>query len=228
MLAMLLSPVSAVAGVPAVLRPDPERARAWLERELSRPEYQQSLRERFLAWLSDLWNGLRVGALGASPLSTAAVVVVVVVLVVVVALLVTRVRPEARQRREAGPLLADRETSPDAHRAAAERALAASDPDLAVVEAFRALATRAVGRGLVLARPGLTADELAVDLAPLFPSHADDLRGAANRFDQVFYGHLSATDRDAHAVLALDDALRRQRPTAPDDTTASTASAVPR
>jgi hypothetical protein len=209
------------------LRPDPGQARDWLQRELSRPEYHEGLRERFLTWISDLWNTLTTGALSANGLSVLAIVFVVVVAVVVGALLLSRVRPEARGPQRSSGVLTGRPVSPDQLRAAAERALAAGELDRALVEAFRALATRAIGRGLVEERPGLTAHELADDLAPRFPGHAVALRDAATRFDTVFYGHLAATERDARAVLDLDDALRRERP-ATGGGDHALASAVPR
>ena len=66
-------------------------------------------------------------------------------------------------------MLADRQTTPDEHRAAAVAALEAGDHDAALVDAFRAVASRALRRGLVDDRPGLTAHELAADLGPTFP-----------------------------------------------------------
>jgi hypothetical protein len=210
------------------LHPDPGQARDWLQRELSRPEYHEGLRERFLAWLSDVWSSMTVGALSASGLSVLAIVFVVVVAAVVAALLVSRVRPEPGAGRRDGAALVSRADSPDELRAAAERALAAGELDRALVEAFRALATRAIGRGLVEERPGLTAHELADDLAPRFPPRAEALRDAATRFDTVFYGHLAATEHDARAVLDLDDALRRERPATGPGSDQVPTSAVPR
>src|SRR3954471_23119061 len=149
------------------LRPGPGQARAWLQRELSKPDYHEGLRERLLAWLSDLWGSLTGRALSANGLSLIAVVFVLVVAAVVVLLLLSRVRPEARGARRAVGQPSGLASSPDELRWAAEQALAAGELDRALVEAFRALATRAIGRGLVQERPGLTAHELADDLAPM-------------------------------------------------------------
>ncbi len=80
------------------------------------------------------------------------------------------------------------------------------------MEAFRALASRSLRRGLVDERPALTAHELAADLTAAFPDRAGDLVDAAALFDRVFYGHQRATAEAATAVLALDDALRTARP----------------
>ena len=221
-------PVLLAMSPSAALHPDPGQARDWLRRELSRPEYHEGLRERFFTWISEWWNSLTTGALSANGLSVLAIVFVVVLAAVVAALLLSRVRPESRGASRGGGVLTDRPVSPDELRAAAEQALAAGELDRALVEAFRALATRAIGRGLVEERPGLTAHELADDLAPRFPRHAGGLRDAATRFDSVFYGHLAAIERDARAVLDLDDALRRERPATGPVSDQALMSAVPR
>jgi hypothetical protein len=218
----------AVVTVVASIRPQPDEARSWLERELSRPEYHQSLVDRFLSWLGDLWDRLTQGALEASPLSTAAAALVLAVLAVLVTLVLSRVRREPSRAGTGGSARIGSELSPDDHRSAARSALADGAADLALVEAFRALAARAVQRGLVEERPGLTAHELASDLRPVFPDHADDLDHASALFDLVFYGDLPATAADAQRVLDLDDLLRRARPDRPHESEPAPAAAVPR
>jgi hypothetical protein len=214
--------------VVVTLRPDPDRARSWVERELSRPEYHEGLLTRFLRWLGDLWSGLRLRALDASPLSTFAAVVVLVVLVVLAALVVSRVRREPLRGGGHAPAPVGATATPDEHRAAAEAALAAGAHDRAVVEAFRALAVRAVSRGVLEERPGLTAHELAVDLGPAFPAQAERLRSSSVLFDLVFYGDQPATAGDARAVLELDDALRAARPARRDTAAPPPTAVVPR
>ena len=212
----------------AAVRPDPEQARSWVERELSRPEYQRSLRERFLSWLDDLWSSLTHVTVQASPWSTAVVVVLVVGLLALGLVIATRLRREPAGSRLDGGVLTDRETSPDQHRAAALAALETGDAALALVEAFRALASRALLRGLLDDRPGLTADELAVDLGPVFPDRADALTRAAMLFDLVFYGDQPADPADARSVLDLDDALRTARPAHRSSAERQPTAAVPR
>ncbi len=194
------------------LRPDPGPARTWLERELSRPEYQQGLLERLGGWLRELWEGLRLSALDASPLSSGAVVVVAVVLVALLVLGVSRVRREAFSSVEGNGLLVAGEASADEHRRDAEEALAAGAFERVIVSSFRAVAVRAVRRGLIDGSPGLTAHELAVGLTPVFPAQAADLAHASLLFDLVFYGERPASERDARSLLALDDELRAARP----------------
>jgi hypothetical protein len=198
--------------VQAALHPDPDTARSWLERELSRPEYHESLLEQIRNWLGDAWLRLQSAALGASPLSTAAFIVVLAVLVVLVVLVAARVRNDPTRHGQQGALLVDGVMSADEHRRVAEACLGSGDLDVALVEAFRAIATRAVQRGVLEDRPGLTAHELTVGLGPAFPDHADALARASAQFDLVFYGDQPATAADARAVLDLDDALRLAHP----------------
>jgi hypothetical protein len=158
------------------------------------------------------WDRLQAAALGASPLSTAAALVVVTLLVVVVVLVASRVRRDPASATGTGVGPVDGLMSADEHRRAATTALESGRYDIALVEAFRAIAARAVQRGVLEERPGLTAHELAVGLAPFFPDHAAALAEASAKFDLVFYGDLPATGDDARSVLELDEALRMARP----------------
>jgi hypothetical protein len=211
----------------AAIRPAPEPARTWVQRELSRPEYHESLLQRFFDRLGELWDRLQSTAMNASQLSTGAVVVVLVLLAVLVGLLLSRARRDpARLREEAA--LGARLTSPEQHRAAAEDALAARAFERALVEAFRAVAARSVQRGVLPERPGLTAHELAEGIAPVFPEQAAAVRDAAAGFDLVFYGGGRATAEQARSVLDLDERLRRTRPVPPEERSGDLAPAVPR
>jgi hypothetical protein len=194
------------------IRPDPDSARSWVERELSRPEYERSLLERFFGWLGELWDRLTQTALDASPLSTGAAVLVLVALVGLAVAAAGRLRREQRGPRQAGGAVVAQGDSPDAHRAAAERALESGDDARALVEAFRALASRSARRGLVLDRPGLTAHEVATELGRVFDARSAELTAAAGLFDGIFYGAQPARPGDARAVLDLDDDLGRSRP----------------
>jgi hypothetical protein len=196
----------------AALHPDPDTARSWVEQELSGSEYHQSLLERVYGWLMEQWHQLQAAALDASPLSTAAAIVVITLLVVLVALVASRVRrdPAGATGTAAGPVVGL--MSADEHRRASLAALGSGDDAAALVEAFRAIAARAVQRGVLEERPGLTAHELTLGLSPLFPDHAHRLAEASTMFELVFYGHLPATAADARSVLELDEALRVARP----------------
>ena len=196
----------------AALRPEPDEARAWVERELSRPEYEVSLLDRFTSWLNDLWQLLQANALSASSLSTGAAIVLFALLLAAVLTVAGRLRREPGRLAAPDAGLGSGRTSPEDHRAAAEAALAAGDHDRVIVEAFRAVAARAVDRGVLHERVGRTAGELSTELAPAYPDHAPALRTASDAFDRVFYGHVPATQADARAVLDLEMALREARP----------------
>ena len=210
------------------IKPDPDRARAWLERELARPEYRRGLLERFGSWLGNLWDRLTGVTGGFSPLSTAAAIVLLVLLLVLIGVVATRLRREPAARRDSAVLLDAAATSPDEHRARAEAALREGRFDDALVEAFRALASRSLRRGLVEERPALTAHELAADLTVAFPDRTEQLAGAADLFDRIFYGHQQATADDATDVLALDEALRTTRPASHTPSAPGPVTAVPR
>lgn len=198
------------------LRPDPGRARAWLEQELRRPEYhRQSLAERLQSWLLDLWHRLTGSALHASSLSTATAVVLAVALVVLVVLVAGRVRVEAAARLPDEGVLGPADRSADEHRATALAAVAEGRYADAVVEAFRAVAGRSLDRGLLADRPGLTAHEIAEAVSPVAPEHRGRLLAGAATFDAVFYGGRAASAAQAQQILALDEALRVLRPAVP-------------
>jgi hypothetical protein len=200
------------SGPVPVLRPDPDRARAWLREELARREYHQSLLDRLTGWLSDRWHALTAAAGSTSGLSTAAAVALAVLLVVVLALAAGRLRREPVQRRAGRQLSGGSAASPEDHRRAAAEALNAGHYEVALVEAYRAVVTRAVRRGLLEDRPGLTAHEVALELGTAFPDRVADLERATWLFDVVLYGEQPTTAEDARTVLDLDEELRLARP----------------
>lgn len=211
----MLDPQAAAASI----RPDPGSARSWVEEELNRPEYRRSLGDRLLSWLGDRLDWLQASALNASPLSAAAAVLLLVLLAVLAVAVASRVRREPLRPYGHEPALGAGQVSAQEHRDEAQAALAAGEVDRAIVEAFRAMAARAVQRGVLEDRPGRTAHELAADLGPILPALADDLERASAVFDLVYYGDRIARsngrslDRaDAQAVLDLDDALLAARP----------------
>ncbi len=204
----MIDPAAALGALPSTgLRPGPDEARSWLERELARPDYRRSLLERFTSWVGDLWDRLTGTALSATPLSTGVALVLAVVLAVLLVLAVSRVRRDPVGPTREDGLLSGPTIGPDGHRSAALSALGREAASEALVEAFRALAVRSVQRGLVEARPGITAHELVSALAPRFPDHTERLHRAADRFDAAFYGRQPVVPDDAQAVLDLDDEL---------------------
>jgi hypothetical protein len=204
---------SGPARLVGALRPGPGEARSWVERELSRADYRVNPVDRFLAWLRELWDRLTGAAGDASPLPTALLLGALALLVVAVLVLLARVRREPPGRGTRGDAaLGSGVVTAAEHRRRAEAALRDGVVDAAIVEAYRALAARAVQRGLVEERPGLTAHELAAGLRPRFPEHAPGLERSARLFDLVFYGDQPAAAQDAVEVLHLEAALHDARP----------------
>jgi len=206
----------------APLDPSSTQARDWVRQELSKGKYHTapSLWERFVDWLRGLL-GTDGGRGGGLP-SWGTTVVVILVLLLVAAIVVRLVRREARTRPVGeGPVLDEPGVSSQEYRRRAAAAVAGADWDGAVLDGYRAIVQGSVERALLDDLPGRTADEVAVELAPVFPSSGDDLRHAAAAFDAVRYGHLAAHEPAARAVLALEERLRRDRPVLPGLTAVS-------
>lgn len=194
------------------LTPTPDDARSALRRELLRPEYNdQNLLQRFLDWVGRQVDKGVDAASGAPPLSTLAFMLILVGLVGLIVWLASRARRTARTREEGGAVLTDEVVTADELRARAEAALSAGRHEDAVVDGFRAVATRQVERGRLANAPGATAHEVAVALGTEFPHLRDRVVGGGALFDAVLYGDHPATAAQAAAVIALDDELLARR-----------------
>ena len=209
---MLLLP----RGVP--VDPDRDQARDWLAEELSGPGYRlrESLVVRVWTWVQDHLPTL--GPVGALPTWTTWVVLGAVLGAVLAVLAFAqrdRWRRGALTARRPGSVLDEAGVRAEDYRTRANAALAAGDPDRALLDAYRAVAARAVERTLLDDRPGRTAHEVALALTPLFPTDAGRIAATADRFDAVRYGHDHAGPDDAREALALDLRLAGTRPTLP-------------
>ena len=194
------------------LVPTPDEARSKLRRELLRPEYnEQNLVQRFLAWAERLLGKGLDAAADAPPLSTLAAMVILVGLVGLLGWLLSQARRTARARQDARPVLTDEVISADELRARADAALAEGRHEDAVIDGFRAVATRQVERGRLADAPGATAQEVAVALGREFPHLRDRVHSGGDLFDAVLYGHRPATATQAASVIALDDELMARR-----------------
>jgi Domain of unknown function (DUF4129) len=198
------------------LDPTSPEARDWLEEELRKPVYREpeGLLERLWDWLGRLLSGSEgTGGLPGWTIWLAAALGLAVVALVVLRSL----RAERRMTvTGAGPVHEGPARSAAEHRASAAAALASGDPDTAVLEGYRALARSAVERTLLDDLPGRTAHEVAVALAPVFPTNAARLASAADTFDAVRYGRRAAAEDAARAVVALDKDLAATRPLLPE------------
>ena len=182
--------------------------------ELTNPQYQhddESLVSKAIRWILDRISELMDRVSSSSPqfwLGAVGVVIVVVLLVVAI-------------RRRTGPLkraggraaafeLGDRSAAE--HRAEAERLAASGAWAEAVRERLRAIVRDLEDRGLVDARPGRTADEIARDAGAALPSVAAPMRDGARYFDDVWYGGRSADADGYRRLVELDDATAAARP----------------
>lgn len=194
------------------LTPPPDEARSKLRRELLRPEYnEQDLVRRILAWLErQLGRGIDAAA-DAPPLSTLAAMVILVGLVGLLGWLLSRARRTARTREADRAVLTDEVISADALRARAEAALAEGRHEDALVDGFRAVATRQVERGRLADAPGATAHEVALALGREFPHLRGRVEEGGALFDAVRYGDRPASAAQARGVISLDDELLVRR-----------------
>lgn len=194
------------------LDPSPDEARSALRRELLRPEYyEDNLLQRLLTWLERQLDKGVEAAVDAPPLQTFAAMLIAVLLVGALIWLGSRARVGARATREAPSVLTGEAITADSLRARAEAALAEGRHEDALVDGFRALATRQVERGRLLDTPDATAHEVADVLASEYPDRRPRVATAAALFDSVLYGDRPATRDQAAEVLALDDDLAVRR-----------------
>ena len=196
----------------APVDPSPDHARELLRRELLHSEYHhQNPVQALLDRLQHAVDSALRAASAASPVATLGGVVVFLVLLLAAAWLLSRASGSPRTPvRDAAVLTGDPVTAADL-RARAETALAEDRFAEAVLDGFRALATRQVERGRIDDAPGATAQEVASSLAAAYPDRSDVVRESCLLFDLVRYGDRPATQGQAGTVLALDDELAARR-----------------
>ncbi|PWK80992.1 uncharacterized protein DUF4129 [Lentzea atacamensis] len=197
----------AVSDVPVDLGRDDAREAA--ARELSDPAYvsdDPNPLERALDWVLDRLGELLAGAAGMNGITAITIIVVVVVIIVIVIRL--RAGRTTRSGRTRGGEVFDAVLTAAEHRAAADRAAAAGNLAEAVRERFRAVVRELEQRGVLDPRAGRTVDEVAVEAGRALPVLADDLRGAAVQFDDVWYGGRPATEQGYRQLVSVDDRVR--------------------
>ncbi|MEV0323485.1 DUF4129 domain-containing protein [Streptomyces sp. NPDC050658] len=199
---------------PVTIPRDPAREAA--ERELSEPRYHendpsllQRALNRFWDWVDDLFTA----ASGATPGGGFGLLVIVLALAAVVAALWWHLGTPRRAPSSTPALFDDRPRSAAEHRAAAEAHAAQGHWNQAVQERMRAIVRALEERALLDPRPGRTADEAAAEASRTLPTHATQLRTAAQDFDAVTYGGRTATEPTYEAMSTLDNALAHTRPT---------------
>ncbi|MEU0881643.1 DUF4129 domain-containing protein [Lentzea sp. NPDC005914] len=197
----------AVSDVPVDL--DRDEAREAAARELSDPAYvsdDPNPLQRAFEWVLKKLGELFAGAGGMSGITAVTIIVVVAVIIVIVIRL--RVGRTTRAVRSRAGGVFDSVLTAAEHRAAADRAAAAGDLAEAVRERFRAVVRELEQRGVLDPRAGRTVDEVAWEAGRALPVLADDLRGAAMQFDDVWYGGRPATAQGYQQLVSVDDRVR--------------------
>lgn len=190
------------------LDPTPDEGRAWLRRELVKPEYHKSNPfQRLLDWFWERFSNLTASATETSWLQTAISLLVLAVLLLALLWLISRARWTRRAASESGPVLGDEAISARELRERAETAMAEGRFADAVVDGFRAVTVRQIEHGRIDDQPGMTAREVATALEASYPPLAERIHAVAGLFDAVLYGDRPATREQAATVLALDDEL---------------------
>ncbi len=194
------------------LSPDPDQARRWLEDELSRRDYQESLLERFGRWFDDLMDTIRDATGQVGLMNPVLATVLLVVLAGLLAFALSRLRRSVAVTGQASTVFSEKRQSAEDHRRSAHDALEQSRWDDAVVESVRALASGLVERGLLPEQADLTVHELTERAAQLYPSLAARLRSTGVAFDETRYGDRPADEVRAREAVALDLETSRRAP----------------
>ena len=196
-----------------------EAARDAAREELSRPEYDAAqppllirLAGRAVREVLELLDG----AAGAVPGGYVGLLLLLLLIAGFVAVVLAKVRPGGSDRAGRAPLFAGAAVLTAAeHREQAEAAAAQGRWADAVRERLRAVVRDLEARGVLDARPGRTAGEVARDAGAAVPGVADDLRRAAVVFDEVWYGGRTA-DASSYALLVeVDGRVSSSRMAAP-------------
>ena len=194
------------------LDPSGDEGRRLLRAELLHHEYhQRDLWGRLTDWLSRLFDRSVGAASGVSGVTVFVTMLIGALLLTGLLLLLSRLRRDRRRRLGRAPLLSDDRVPAAELRRRAEEWLAQGRHEEAVVDGFRAIATRQIERGRLDDQPGATAHEVAARLAASYPEVGSRVGRSADLFDATMYGDRPATRDDATDVLGLDDTLAGAR-----------------
>jgi hypothetical protein len=194
------------------LDPSGDEGRRLLRAELLHREYhQRDLWGRLTDWLGRLFDRSVGAASGVSGVTVFVTMLIGALLLTGLLLLLSRLRRDRRRRLGRAPLLSDDRVPAAELRRRAEEWLAQGRHEQAVVDGFRAIATRQIERGRLDDQPGATAHEVAARLAASYPEVGSRVGRSADLFDATMYGDRPATRDDATDVLGLDDTLAGAR-----------------
>lgn len=199
-------------GVATAWSPQPDDARDRVARELSRPEYQESLSERLVRWVNDLLDALQEASTRAGGLRLGVAVLALAGLVVLLAVALSRLRTSPEVAAADTRLFAEPRSTAADHRARAAEAVRGGDWETTVVESTRALAAGLFERGLVPETAGITVHELGEHAAALFPDHGSRIAELASLFDATRYGDRTTDEEHARTAVSLEADLATATP----------------
>ncbi len=187
-----------------------EGAQRDARRELLRPQYAEARPPLLVRALQAVLRALGrlLDSVPGVPGGRGGVVLLLLLLAAVVVVVLVRLGPLARDRAAAGALDDGQRLTAAGHREAAERAAAEGRWADAVRERLRAVVRDLEARGVLDARPGRTAGEVALDGGAALPAAADDLRRAASVFDEVWYGGRPADAGSYDVLVEVDRRVR--------------------
>ncbi len=191
-----------------------EEAQRLARLELARQEYQkddQTWVQKAIQWLLDRINDVLDRATTTSPLGWFGLLGIVVLVVLIVVAVRRRTGALGRSAYDAAQFDVGDRSAAD-FRSAADAYAASGAWAEAVRARLRAVVRELEERGLVDARPGRTADEIARDGGTALPSVASGLRAGARLFDDVWYGGRPADARSYEQLVALGEAVSSAKP----------------
>ncbi len=172
-------------------------------RELARRIYSERTETKIGHWLERLLSRIFSDA-SQFPGGWWTIVALLVALVLVATVVTYWIRPAGPGRQRHGAVLTGTGLSARDHRQAAERGAATGDYTTAIIERMRAIAAGIEERGILPARPGRTAAELAAQAGQVLPDLAAQLSIVALLFDDVRYGGRDGTVAGYERVRDLD------------------------
>ena len=205
-----------IIGADVPVDPSSPDAKAWIDGELAKPEYQAAKPTWFdiaskavQDWLASLFQGSG-GSFG--PVLLAVVIVLIAGLVIAAFLIFGMPRLNRRGADARRSVFGDGDLRSAAElRASASAAARAHDWVLAIEELFRTIAQSLDERTIVTVSPGTTAAEFAARAADAVPDERQRLREAARSFDEVRYLGRSGSEAQYQQLVALDAALQQAR-----------------
>lgn len=190
------------------LTPESDEAQRWLEEELLKGVYSEQ--RSFWAWLwekiSEFLERVFAQADGIQGVFLPLLILAVTGGIITLAFIYGRSvrRPRSRRATPTGMWQAEDHRSADDLRQAARQAASASDYSLAVIEQFRAIVRSVEQRGVIEPTDGMTALEVARDIARGFPDHAPEIQNGATLFNSALYGTGRARASDYESLVHLE------------------------